>query len=119
LLLHALDVVVSAFWVMPTAAISIATASLEEICLSELIQWLSWTASRRPSDLGVDLIIEIFGDLLFTSRLIVNTAGGSEELLQLDSSNEVLVLGCHKAIVLAQEEYLVVPLRSLGFLCEV
>jgi hypothetical protein len=60
----------------------------------------------------MNLVVEILGQSRIRSMLI-GVASGSNELLQLDTSNEVLILRCHETIILRQQEYLVVTLRPL------
>ena len=119
LLLHPLDVVVAAAWVMPASAVAVAAACLEQVGLRELAQWLSRPTTRRDSNLCVDLVVEVLGQLLFAARLVVHATSCCEQLLQLDARDEVLVLRGHEAVVLAEKEDLVVAFRSLGFFGEI
>lgn len=119
LLFHPLHMIITAARVMPTTTITIATACLEEVCLSELVQRLAGAASWGTTYLSIDLVVEILGQLLLAARLIVDATRGSQQLLKLDPGNEVLVLGRHETIVLAQEEDLVISLGTFGFFSHV
>jgi hypothetical protein len=107
--------IISTFWMMPTPAVSITTARLKEISLRELVERLSRSTSWLSSNLSIHLVIEIFSNLLFASRLVIDASGRGKELLKLDTGNEVLVLRSHEAVVLAKKKDLMVPLCSLGF----
>lgn len=78
LLLHSLHVVVAASRVMATAAVAVPAARLKEVGLSELVQRLARTTARRSPDLSIHLIVEVFGELLFAPRFIVNTTCGGQ-----------------------------------------
>jgi hypothetical protein len=78
LLLHALNMVISASWMMTTTSIAIAAASLEEVGLSKLVQWLARSTARWASDLSIHLVVEVLSELLLATRLIVNTTRGGQ-----------------------------------------
>lgn len=105
---------------MPAASVAISTTRLKEIRLSELVQGLARTTSRRSaSDLRVHLVIEVFCKLLLAPGLIVDTTSGRKQLLELDACDEVLVLWCHQAVVLAKQENFVISFRPLSLFCYV
>jgi hypothetical protein len=115
LLLHSLHVVVTTTS-MP-ATCSVAATSLEKVCLSKLVQGLARVLSRGTTDLSVDLVVKVLGELSIR-RLLVDATSSSQELLQLNASDEILVLRGHEAVILGQQENLVVALSALGLFCE-
>ncbi len=95
------------------------TASrLEEIRLGEVIQGLARMLSLPGADLVVDLIVEVLVEGLVRA-VFVGVARSRYKLLKLDTSDEVLVLGCHDTVVLGQEEDLMVPLGPFGLLLKI
>lgn len=110
LLFHALDVVVTATRVSTTTAKS--ATSLEEVSLGELIEGLMRVGPGSTPDLSVYLVVKVFGQLSISS-LLVDTTSSSQELLELNASDKVLVLRRHEAIALGQQKDLVVALGSL------
>ena len=115
LLLHSLHVVVTT--TRMSAACSIATTGLEKVGLSKLVQRLTGVLSWGTTDLSVNLVVKVLGQLSIR-RLLVDATSGSKELLQLNASDEVLVLGSHEAVVLGQQEDLVVALGAFCFFSE-
>lgn len=69
------------------------------------------------TDLVVYLVIEILRKARISSMLN-GIASGGNELLQLDSRDEVLVLRGHQSIVPGKQKYLVVSLGSLSLVQE-
>jgi hypothetical protein len=61
LLLHSLHVVVTA--ARMSATCSVSTTSLEKVCLGKLVQGLTRMLSRGTTDLSVDLVVEVLGEL--------------------------------------------------------
>lgn len=98
LLFHPLHVVVSPT-IMPSATHSIPATGLEEVGLGKLTGWLVWVLPRSASNLGVNLIVKVLCKSGFWS-LLVKTTCSSHQLLQLNSSDEILVLWCHETVVL-------------------
>ena len=84
---------------MPSAAHSIPATGLEEVGLGELTGWLVWVLPRSASNLGVNLIVKVLRKSGFRSLLVKATCG-SHQLLQLNSSDEILVLWRHETVVL-------------------
>lgn len=114
LLLHPLHVVVASA-AIPSSSKSVV--GLEQIRLCELAGWLLGVLAWSTADLAEDLVVEVFRDCSLRASLI-EVARGGHELLELDSSNEVLVLRCHQAVVLSKKSNLVVSLRTLGVFLE-
>jgi hypothetical protein len=85
--------------------------------LSKLVQGLARVLSRGTTDLSVDLVVKVLGELSIR-RLLVDATSSSQELLQLNASDEILVLRGHEAVILGQQENLVVALSALGLFCE-
>lgn len=115
LLLHALHVIVA------TPSVSTRTepaVRLEEVRLSKLISGLVRGLSRSTTDLAKDLVVEILSDGSL-GTLLVQVTGGGHELLQLDSSDEVLVLRGHQAVVLGKQCNLVIALGAFGIFFKV
>lgn len=98
LLLHALHVIVATS-VLSSASHAIAAARLEEVRLSKVVGWLVRILTRCPTDLREDLVVEVLIEHRFGS-LLVNTTSRRHELLQLNASDKILVLGCHQTVVL-------------------
>ena len=61
----------------------------------------------------MNLIVEIFRETRVRSML-VRVASCSYKLLELDSSNEVLILGSHETVVFREQEDLVVSFCTLS-----
>jgi hypothetical protein len=114
LLLHSLHVVVAS---AAMSASSEPVVGLEQVGLSELVGRLLRVLSRSATDLTEDLVVEVLGNGCLGSSL-VEVTGRGHQLLQLDASDEILVLGCHQTVVLCQLRDLVVALSTFGVLFE-
>jgi len=70
---------------------------------------LSW----GPTYLTIDLIVEIFSKRGLWAG-VRGIAGRTDKLLQLDSSDEILVLRAHETVAFGQQEDLVIALSTLS-----
>ena len=114
LLFHTLHVVVTTSAVPSVAE---PVVGLEEVRLGELVCWLLGVLAWSAPNLTEDLVVEVLRNgSLWAS--FVEVASRCHELLQLNAGDEVLVLGCHQAIVLGQLSNLVVTLRTFGIFLE-
>jgi hypothetical protein len=90
---------------------------LEQVSLCKLacrlLRVLAWCATN----LTKDLVVEVLGDGSLGASLI-DVASRGHQLLQLNAGDEVLVLGCHQAVVLGQLRNLVVALGTLRIFFE-
>lgn len=109
LLLHALHVVVASA-AMSTGAKPVVR--LEEIGLRKLACWLLGVVAWSAPDLAEDLVVKVLCNGSFRAPLF-QVSSRRHQLLQLDTSDEVLVLRRHETIVLCQESNLVISLRPL------
>jgi hypothetical protein len=114
LLLHALHVVVTS---SALSAVAKPVVSLEQVSLGKLACWLVRVLTWSTPNLGEDLVVEVLSNSRLGSSFL-QVAGRSHQLLQLDSSDEVLILRRHQAVVLCQESNLVVPLSSFSIFLE-
>jgi hypothetical protein len=89
-----------------------SAASLEEIGLGKVAQRLVGVLSRTTTDLVMNLIVKVFSQGRIGSMLI-RVPGSGNELLELDTGNEILIRRGHKPIVLGQDVDLVVSLGTL------
>ena len=70
------------------------------------------------TDLAVDLVVEVLGEVIIGS-LIDGVASGSNQLLELDPRDKVLVLRRHEAVILGEHEDLVVALSTACLLFQI
>lgn len=113
LLFHSLHVVIA------TSSISAQSESavcLKEIGLRELIRRLVRVLPCSTTDLTHHMVVKVFSNGCFRAPFF-NVSSSSHELLELNTGDEVLVLGGHQAVVLGKQRYLVVALSTfrLGF----
>jgi hypothetical protein len=82
------------------ASHSAMTASgLVEVGLSKVAERLAGVLALASTDVAVDLIIEVLGKRHLGS-LVTSLASSSDKLLELDTSDEVLILGGHETVIL-------------------
>jgi len=115
LLLHALHMVIAA---PPLPTRTESAVRLEEIGLRKLTGRLMRVLTRGTANLAEHLVVEVFGNGSLRT-LLFEVARGSHELLQLDASDEVLVLRCHQSVVLCKERNLVVAFGTFGVFFEI
>ena len=114
LLLHTLHVVVTTSAVPPIAK---PIVGLEQVGLGKLVRRLLRVLAWCTTNLTEDLIVEVLGDGSLGASFI-DVASRGHQLLQLNAGDEVLVLGCHQAVVLGQLRNLVVALGALRIFFE-
>ena len=117
LLLHPLHMVIARSIEATAPGRTWTPPRLEKVRLREVTEWLMGVLSRSTADLAVHLIIEVFRHPAVTLGFI-RIARGRHQLLELNPSDEVLILGCHKPITSGQQKNLVIPLCALGILHE-
>jgi hypothetical protein len=115
LLLHALHVVVTA---SSLPARTKSAVRLEEVGLRKLVGRLMWVLTRGATNLAEHLIVKVFSNGSLRA-LLFEIASSGHELLQLDASDEVLVLGCHESVVLRKKCNFVIALSTFGIFLEI
>jgi len=108
LLLHTLHMVIATPGV-PTRPKSIV--GLEQVGLGKRVGGLLRMLTGRTSNLTEDVVVKVFCNGGF-GALFIQVSRRRHQLLQLDTGNEVLVLGGHEAVVFREKGNLVVALGS-------